>query len=271
LEAYVLGALPEADATNVARALVQYPEVAAIEEALLKLGQATAITPPAHLQDQIWQAVSGQHAAVATDGVSSRDGGAQLVDFKPQQQKAWSFNIARAAVWAALIGSMLLNLFLWNGRRQEHKNSLAIRQKLDTAMEGQRALALALAKYEHEVNMMANPDMQPVVMKTMQKGHPMVAVIYYNKDGTDAYVSLQRLPKPPHGMQYQLWAMADGKPIDLGMIKNDMVQAQGIEKVEKAIPAGQAFAISLEKEGGSPSPTMDKIYVMGKVASKVAS
>jgi anti-sigma-K factor RskA len=31
------------------------------------------------------------------------------------------------------------------------------------------------------------------------------------------------------------------------------------------ITSAQAFAVTLEKEGGSPSPTMDQMYVMGKI------
>jgi hypothetical protein len=31
------------------------------------------------------------------------------------------------------------------------------------------------------------------------------------------------------------------------------------------VPAGEAFAISLEKAGGSEAPTPDKIYLMGKM------
>ena len=268
LEAYVLGTLPEAEAIDLAQAFALYPEVAAevadIEETFLAIAKAGAIPPPANLQDQIWNKINNGNATVALNTPAAVH--PKIIEFNPPKA-APGFSIARAAVWAALIASAAMNLFLWNGKKAAEQSSLAVHQKLDTAVAGQRLLALALSKYEHEVNMMANPDMHPVVMKTMQKNQPMVAVIYYNAAGTEAYVSLQKLPAAPQGMQYQLWAIADGKPVDLGIIRNDMVQHQGIEKLNKSVPTGQAFAISLEKEGGSPVPTMDKIFVMGKVAS----
>jgi anti-sigma-K factor RskA len=34
----------------------------------------------------------------------------------------------------------------------------------------------------------------------------------------------------------------------------------------KNIPAAQAFAITLENRGGSVSPTMEAMFVMGKVS-----
>jgi anti-sigma-K factor RskA len=33
----------------------------------------------------------------------------------------------------------------------------------------------------------------------------------------------------------------------------------------KSFGSAQAFAITLEKAGGSPTPTMDEMYVMAKV------
>jgi hypothetical protein len=35
----------------------------------------------------------------------------------------------------------------------------------------------------------------------------------------------------------------------------------------KTIPKAEAFAITLEKKGGSTVPNMDAMYVMGKVTS----
>lgn len=272
LEAYVAGALPVDEAADVAKAIKQYPdveaEVAAIEATFLELAKANAKQPPTDLSESIWSKINHSTSEILVDeqGGLIKDASTQIIGLSPKVNTT-KFSFARAAVWAALVASAALNLFLYNGKKAASESSIAAQQKLDTAVEGNKLLALALAKYETEVGMMANPDMHPVVMRTMQKNQPMVAVIYYNETGTEAYVSLQKIPVAPDGMQYQLWAIADGKPVDLGVIRNDMVQQQGIEKLNKSVPSGQAFAISLEKEGGSPAPTMDRIYVMGKVAS----
>jgi len=69
-----------------------------------------------------------------------------------------------------------------------------------------------------------------------------------------------KLPQAPSGKQYQLWALVDGKPVDAGMIGD----CNGLCRL-KNIPRAQAFAITLEREGGSPTPTMDQMYVLGKV------
>jgi anti-sigma-K factor RskA len=108
--------------------------------------------------------------------------------------------------------------------------------------------------------------MQTVVMHTMKKGHPMAAMVYWSKAKGEAYVSAAALPMPPKGMQYQVWVMQDGKPVDIGVLPTDMSGTPAMQKVNKPVMYGDAFAITLEKEGGSPTPTMENIYVMGKAS-----
>lgn len=263
LDAYVLGALPGAEAAEVARAIARYPEVAAevraIEEAMYQVAIQQAVTPPPQLQQDIWQQINAGNENPVRETVPAPV--PQVVPLTPPRRISWAY----AAVWIALIGSLIANFMLWSGRRQMEDGNTALRLKLDTLSQSQRDMGMALARYQREASMMADPDMKPVVMQTMQKGHPMAATVYWSQNKGEAYVSVQKLPMPPQGKQYQLWVIADGKPVDLGVLRNDMVGRQGMEKVAKAIPGAQAFAISLEKEGGSPVPSMDQIYVMGKV------
>ena len=60
-------------------------------------------------------------------------------------------------------------------------------------------------------------------------------------------------------MQYQLWAMIDGKPVSLGMINMQEMQ------IMKSTPRAEAFGVTLEKEGGASEPNMDELRVFRKV------
>ncbi|MCF8451148.1 MAG: anti-sigma factor [Taibaiella sp.] len=46
--------------------------------------------------------------------------------------------------------------------------------------------------------------MKTIVMRIMQKRHPMAATLYWSKEKGVAYVSVDGLPAPAPGMQYQL-------------------------------------------------------------------
>ncbi len=62
-------------------------------------------------------------------------------------------------------------------------------------------------------------------------------------------------------MQYQLWAIEDGQPVSAGMYTEDKDSRIALANIPKA----QAFAITLEKEGGSKAPTMENMFVMGEI------
>jgi anti-sigma-K factor RskA len=264
LEAYVLGALTGQERAEVEAAVSAHPELAvelqAIEDAMQHFVEEHAVTPPAHLQQQIWNTIQSETTtAEAKQPV--------IVPF-PRKERSQQLHWQKAAVLIALVGSLIVNFFLWTDRNKYKDDQVAMQQQMDSLHKQQQALADAMTNYQHEKEMMANPGMQMVVMHTMQKEHPMAATIFVDTAKGDIYISVQKLPPPPQGMQYQLWVIQDNKPVDMGMISNDVVVASGMEKGHKLMNgAGQAFAVSLEKAGGSPVPTMERIYVMGKVSS----
>jgi anti-sigma-K factor RskA len=84
------------------------------------------------------------------------------------------------------------------------------------------------------------------------------------KNTGEVYIDPSNLPEAPAGKQYQLWAIVDGKPVDGGMIittkKDNKYRIQKMKTFGKA----EAFAVTLETEGGNPTPKGD-MYVLGKM------
>ncbi len=276
LEAYVLGGLSLTESEQVAGAMCRFPEVAGeitrLEADLLLAAEEDAVVPPPALEDKIWasiQASGAQITIAAASAPHTQDAPAEkhapkVIPFEgsqPRRTMAW----ARAAIWLALAGSVVTNFMLWSGRNADQQSLASIQHKVDAMGNQQQTLTASLDRYKHEAEMMAQPGMQPVPMLSTQPGHAMAATMYWDKTKSEAYVSVQKLPPPPAGMQYQLWAIADGKPVDIGMMDNEVALSGGMQKVPKAVTAGQAFAVSLEKIGGNPTPTADKIYLLGKM------
>ena len=88
------------------------------------------------------------------------------------------------------------------------------------------------------------------------------ARIYWNKNSHESYIDVLALPIPDEGKQYQLWALVGGKPVDAGVFE---ITLSGIQRV-KDIPAADAWAVTLEPKGGSVSPTLDQMYLLGKAS-----
>ncbi len=258
LEAYVLGSLPESEHARVAADIAQYPElaseVAAIEDTMWMVAQAGAEEPPAALKDKIWAQLNKEE--------TKEEAAVQPAHKTIPLAGSRSYNLRwqRAAIWIALVGSMLVNFILWSQRTNTESAQVAMKEQLDTM---QHQLAMLQSSTQKQGEMLADSNMQTVVMQSMKPGHPMAATIYWNKVNGNTYLAFQKMPPPPTGMQYQMWVIQDGKPVSMGTLDKNLGLAQ-VSKLPMEVKAGQAFAISLEKEGGNPTPT--EVYVLGKIS-----
>lgn len=166
--------------------------------------------------------------------------------------KTWK-GIAVAASVLFMI-SIASNLF-WIS--SQNKSSSEI-NRLQTEVNVQN---LALEKVGKKWNMFVNPNMQTVALNGVEKYPNVKAVVFWDKKNNQVYLHAGNLPAAPNGMQYQLWAIADGKPISAGLYS----QEKDTEVPLAVIVNAQNFAITLEKSGGSEQPTMENMYVIGGI------
>lgn len=257
LEAYVLDTLDPTERAEVQSYISTYPEiaaeVAAIEGAMLSYAEASSEAPPAHMQEKIWQALTGEAANAPNKTIP-------LAPVERRRQYRW----ANAAMLIALVGSMGINILFWYQKGGTETELATARQHLEMTQQQQAALITEVAKYKQEKDMMANPDMISVPMKSLKPGQDMVATVYWNKTKGEAYLHMQKLPAPAKGKQYQMWVIQDGKPVSMGVLPVEVAEGKMIPKFPMEIKEGQAFAISLENIGGSATPT--EVYVLGKVS-----
>jgi len=108
--------------------------------------------------------------------------------------------------------------------------------------------------------MLQDPAIKTITLAGVEQHPKLKAHVFWNTNTTDVYLSLENLPPAPEGMQYQLWAIVDGKPVDAGVFPLD--HTDQITSMNQ-IPKAQAFAITLETKGGNPTPNLSQLYVMG--------
>ncbi len=267
LEAYALNSLSPGETKEVAENIARYPELAQeldrIENAMMQYSSTFAKVPPLGLENKIWDAIqaSGTDGA-RVDAAPAMPPKPQIIPLKKEYTRPAQWKYAAAII--VLVGSIATNAVLWNKGNRSATETASLVSKMDSLTVKQQQLAQLVDGYQKAKVMMSDTGMQTIVMHTMQKGHPMAATLYWSKGKGEAYVSVDGLPAPPHGMQYQLWAIKDGKPVNMGILPNEIANTPSMQKVAMPASGGEAFAISLEKEGGSTVPTMENIYVLGK-------
>lgn len=260
LESYVLGLANEKEIAEIEALASQSPEIKAeiraIEDALESYAFANAETPPAHLKSQIWEKIAAESEVKSTK-VIDFDSGQEIEINEQQTPKITGFfgSYLRIAASIALLGSVLANIYLGTQWKESKENlSLAINENigLQKSMKAQEGAIMP-----NEVNMLMSPEMKMSKLVSQKSSENATVMLAWDTKTNKVYLIRGNLPAPPDGMQYQLWAIVNDKPMDAGVfdIKNNTQEL-------KSVPLPKAFAVTLEKRGGSPVPTSD-IKVIG--------
>ena len=242
IESYVLGLASPEERSEFERLAAQYPELReariAFEKTLEKQAMDNAIAPPAFLKQKIVEAI----------GKSGKTFAAPLAPVIKMKASAntWMKYVV-AACFILLAGSLFLNLSLYNKNKklkENYNNSIARMNDMNKDMR-----------------VMVDPGIKMAAMRGMPVSPQSYATVYWDTTSHDVYLLANNLPIPASDKQYQLWAIFNGKPVDLGIfdIKKEKLLIQA-----KNAQGAEAFAITLEKKGGSRSPQGD-MYVMGKL------
>lgn len=263
LESYILGHASPEEAGILECVMKNNNEVKeAFEEAqktFEMIATAQAVTPPNDLKSKIWAKIQQEQIVEVEKPVIPIQNNIQKVEsekevqeIKDSKSSSWkNFAIAASVLFLISTGT---NLYWMNSQSKINDQLVKVESERKTNQ-------IALQNMQQKLDVFANPNMKKVVLAGVEKHPEAKATVLWDSNSKDIYLSANSLPKAPEGMQYQLWAIADGKPVSAGMYSEDKDSRIAISNITNA----QAFAITLEKKGGSEVPTMDNMYVMGGV------
>jgi anti-sigma-K factor RskA len=109
---------------------------------------------------------------------------------------------------------------------------------------------------------LTNSAITPVAMYGVGTHGICRCTMFWDKSSKKAYFMMHHLPAPPNGKVYQIWAIVNGKPNSVGLIKN-VVHDRFIE-VPNVPDNAVKFSITLENnEKGNSTPTVEQMYLTG--------
>jgi len=260
LESYILGLASPEEAGILECVMKNSAEVrTAYEEAqktMEDLATAQAVMPPKDLETKIWAKIQEEQATAnikpLISGKPETESGKITQKIYPNKAINWQKYAVAASV--LFLVSIAGNLF-WINDISKNKKEIA---QLQTQKKSQD---LALKTSQEKLAILTNPNIITVPLKGVEKHPDSKAMVYWDSNSKDVYLNAENLPEAPEGMQYQLWALVDGKPISAGMYSSD----KNTKEILANIPKAQAFAITLEKQGGSTAPTMENMFVIGNI------
>jgi anti-sigma-K factor RskA len=243
LEAYVCGVLPQKEAVSITSMIHQHPEleeeVSRIEAAYIAIAEGVAPSiDHKDTYDRIKQYVK-EHKS-------------------NQLSNSWSPYLGWAAALILFIGAGYL--FSENTNLNEALvNTNNKNEVLQVEIEDTKQLN---SDYQEALAFIKKPNTVKVLLQGQGSHEDASAIAFHNDKEEITYLDLSGLPEAPANMTYQLWSLTLNPltPTSLGTVVVDNQLVQIDNRFET-----QAFGITLEEAGGSPTPTLERLYTLGVI------
>jgi hypothetical protein len=263
LEEYVIGVLPDIESEEITRLSLEHPEIMAeirmIENALVQ--SFSAPVNPEWKKDVL--SALKEAPVVPIQGVSATDPKViPITGLSEKQEKSQKWFWAAASFGGLFIISAAANFYLLTKNQSLAQELTDVKVSLSKETEEKSVFAANYKKSQDDYQLLFNPD----IMRIEMAGTPAFAgnssVLFWNPESGEVIWDGSNLPKLNTDQQYQLWAIVDGKPQNGGMLTSG-TPAKMLDAV-----SAQAFAVTIEPNGGSESPTLDKMVVFAAVGTK---
>lgn len=267
LELYVAGVLSEREMTDVANIAMENVEIAHEIEVIEKV--MVAFLSPIEFSlgekekeveiDEILGKIHSQ-AAPPAEAVAPQPPPAPVKEIR-------RVNWLAAALLIGLIVATGLAIWLAAENKTLSGQVADLRSKDQQIADDNGKFKDKISRIEQQVGIMRSILTKRIELTTV-KGNKITnpdnyILAYWNPNTQQVMLVDAKLPELSPGQQYQLWALYDGKPIDAGVFDYKTLQVSS--SFQKNIANAQAFAVTVEPVGGSKTPTLSNLCLMGKL------
>jgi anti-sigma-K factor RskA len=257
IESYVMGLASEPERAEFERLCALNPELLAarkkFEERLEGYASENAVIPPPEVKVKVLEAIGKPVSRAETSSIPPK-----IVTMPNDKRTAGTPFLLRLVAAAAIILFLAMG-YLYYQTKQENKDLTDTNDRLKTSLDTTKNVLDRIVKEQADV--VSNPNVTVVNMVGTTVAPKSSANVYWDSASSNVYLVVKNMPKLPNDKQYQLWALIDNKPKDLGVF--DATDSKVILQMKNTQKA-QAFAITIEQKGGSPSPDLQKLQSMGK-------
>ncbi|WP_200980173.1 anti-sigma factor domain-containing protein [Echinicola sp. 20G] len=261
LELFVLGELSEREREEVLQLSKQYPEIRKeldeIEEAMFAFDNSSGVSPSGEVKEKIFDSLSAE--------LDSPEGTLETTSIASTKEVAlqpWkSFAVAASLVAVLAIGAAV---YFAAKFYDVEERFTALLQERNILVE---ELDVNQANFEHvdrqlETLLTGNYQRVPMKGESFEIQKDARVDVFWDKDTEKVFISVNQLADLGGDKDYQLWAIGDDGPVGIGIVKPG--EKLTLQQMELASSAG-AFAITIEPKGGSQSPTLENLVVIGEV------
>ncbi len=263
LELYVLGDMSADEKIEVETMARKHAEVMAelreIEATMENYADVNAVTPSASTRDRVLNSLLTNLGDDRNLKSSRSQSLTAKVAAMPQTTARRSVNFYKYAFAACLLllcVSVSALIVVYQQLRTSND------QLLSATLYNQKVVR-QVSMMDNELSMYRDTSFKLIRLKGVNKTPASSLTVAWNTANHKVMVDLAnaKLPETDKDHQYQLWAIAAGKPVDLGVFDGAQPDS-AVVRAMKPIGEAQAFAVTIEPRGGSVDPTKDNMVVM---------
>ncbi len=253
LENYVLGLVSDTERHEVEKLAAEHPAIRthlnSIEDALKAYIQSNSMPLPAGLKAAALARIDSEIA----DNKSP----------KPSNPGGSSNKLTGGLLGLLMFALAGLGLYLFSQNNTINEELVEAQNQFKVLKTDCDTQAAKLIDLENKLAILRDTSNQTVHMKSAGNGlaPQAIAAVYNNASNKKTYLDVINLPDAPSGKQYQLWALVEGTPVDMGVF--DLHGADSSFLEVPFVEGAGAYAVTLEDAGGKPTPDLTQLYVIG--------
>jgi anti-sigma-K factor RskA len=150
-------------------------------------------------------------------------------------------------------------------RDQLNKLRLQLEQKEAQVVQ----LQTQLAQQRSMMQVVGAPRVQVVELQSTKPDRNSRGRVLVNRNAARAIFFAENLPALAADQDYELWYIAGSTPVPAGVFQVDANGAAVVEVtgLPEDLSGIHTFAVTLERKGGVPVPTLDQMVLAGKVSA----
>jgi anti-sigma-K factor RskA len=260
LESYVMGAVSDQERREVECLSSIYPDIRReldqLSETLENYALLHSVEPPAFIKTKLLEQLDFEKPV-------------QETIVRPMPVERTSSPTFRVTwIVAASMGLLLLlfSFFLLNQLRTNQKTLASVQTDNSNLQAQMRQLRDQQSRDQERLAVLQRPGVRVIELRGNEKAPAGDMLVYWNTQTKQISVDVKSLPKLPADKQYQLWSMVGGKPVDAGVFDADG-SSPLFQQLNRTVGQADAFAVTIEKRGGSPTPTLSTLLALAPVSA----
>lgn len=261
LELYVLGDVTPKERSQVEAMVQKHPAIKAeldeIERSMALYAEQNAIEPPETLRNRVLNKLVDNLGDDSRSAPNEEDEKEKIIIPISRARSNTFFKYAFAACLALLIVSVAALISVYS--KLQRSNDLVA-----SLQSGNQRFVSKTRLLDNELTVYRDPSFKTLKLQGTKKSPSSDLIVAWSPANKKVMIDMSNanMPVNDNNHQYQLWALVAGKPVDLGVFDADTT-SKGMKEM-KSTASADAFAVTLEPRGGSPTPTMDEMMVIGK-------